>query len=442
MPDLNQIFAQHIQVLQSRTQDVLAHNNLEALIIHSGFAPKIFLDDQDYPFKCNPHFKHWLPLTQHAHCWLVVNGVDKPKLIYHLAQDYWHAKQDLPDVAWLEQFEVSILANPQDIEPLLPDNRQQCAYIGDHPELAEALAIGERNPESVLNYLHFYRAEKTDYELDCIVKANKSAVKGHLAAKEAFFAGGSEFEIHLAYLQAVGCVDQDLPYSNIIALNEHAATLHYTQLQKQGIPDKQRYSMLIDAGAQYHGYAADISRTYAFRKSLFSDLILAMEQLQATLIESIKIGQCFIDLHAKAHHLLAHILVDFDLVNCSVPCCVEKGISRVFFPHGLGHFLGLQVHDVGGFMRSHDGEVKAAPDSDPALRFTRMVGAKQVLTIEPGLYFIASLLDELANSDASSLVNWEKIDLLRRFGGIRIEDNIYIGESSVTNISREINWSS
>lgn len=440
MLTIQQLFTQHIEQLQHRVTDVLERESLDALIIHSGYPLRTFLDDQHYPFKTNPHFKHWLPLTEHPHCWLVVNGVDKPKLIYHQASDYWHKEAGEPTGFWLDFFDIELMTSPQDIEPFLPKQRQRCAYIGEHPELAEALDIGERNPESVLSYLHYYRAYKTDYELECIQEANHRAVKAHIVAKDLFFAGASEFEMNLAYLASLGKNENSLPYSNIIAINENAAILHYTALSATKLPEKQRYSMLIDAGAEYRGYAADITRSYAYRKGLFAELVAEMDKLQLALVASLKPGKRYTDLHFKAHHQLAKLLVDFEFVYCSASAAVDKGITRAFFPHGLGHHLGLQVHDVGGFMQNEDGDILAAPSSDPFLRCTRMLEPKQVLTIEPGLYFIPSLLSELAESEHTRLINWSRVDEMRRFGGIRIEDNVVITGKACTNLTRELTW--
>ena len=440
MPTIHQLFSQHIEQLQQRVADVLEREELDALIIHSGYPLRTFLDDQHYPFKTNPHFKHWLPLTEHPHCWLVVDGTSKPILIYHQPSDYWHKTAGDPEGFWVDSFEIKRMANPQDIEPFLPVKRQRCAYIGEHPELAEALDIGERNPESVLNYLHYYRAYKTDYELECIHEANRRAVKAHLSAKELFFAGASEFEINLAYLASLGKSEYSLPYSNIIGMNQNAAILHYTALSASKLAEKQHYSMLIDAGAEYRGYAADITRTYAYRKGLFAELVAEMDKLQLALIADLKPGYRYTDLHFKAHRQLAKLLVDFEFVYCSAAAAVEKGITRCFFPHGLGHHLGLQVHDVGGFMQDEDGDVQAAPASDPFLRCTRMIEPRQVLTIEPGLYFIESLLSELAESEHTRLINWARVDEMRRFGGIRIEDNVVVTALACNNLTREQNW--
>ncbi len=81
MEKLTALYAEHIKTLQNRTQQVLQRSKLDAILIHSGEPLRIFLDDSDYPFKVNPHFKAWVPVTDVPHSWLLVDGVNKPKLI-------------------------------------------------------------------------------------------------------------------------------------------------------------------------------------------------------------------------------------------------------------------------------------------------------------------------------------------------------------------------
>jgi Xaa-Pro dipeptidase len=116
---------------------------------------------------------------------------------------------------------------------------------------------------------------------------------------------------------------------------------------------------------------------------------------------------------------------------------VDQGITRRFFPHGLGHFLGLQVHDVGGFQADRDGTLIPRPEKDPFLRLTRRLEADHVTTIEPGLYFIEPLLAELRESAAGRDVDWAKVDALRPCGGIRVEDNVRVLDGGHENLTRE-----
>ena len=103
---------------------------------------------------------------------------------------------------------------------------------------------------------------------------------------------------------------------------------------------------------------------------------------------------------------------------------LEQRVTSIFMPHGIGHLLGLQVHDIGGFMADESGAVASKPDGHPYLRLTRELQAGMVVTIEPGLYFIPTLLRQLRASPASAAVNRPLVEHLSRFGGIRIEDDV------------------
>ncbi|MEN1417069.1 M24 family metallopeptidase, partial [Pseudomonas aeruginosa] len=112
--------------------------------------------------------------------------------------------------------------------------------------------------------------------------------------------------------------------------------------------------------------------------------------------------------------------------DMSEEAMVENDLTGPFMPHGIGHPLGLQVHDVAGFMQDDSGTHLAAPAKYPYLRCTRILQPGMVLTIEPGIYFIESLLAPWREGQFSKHFNWQKIEALKPFGGIRIEDNVVI----------------
>lgn len=429
-------YEEHIKVLQARTREALQREGLEGLVIHSGQGKRLFLDDNHYPFKVNPQFKAWLPVVDNPNCWLVVNGEDKPKLIFYRPVDFWHKVPPEPNEFWSDSFDIVLLQQPDAVEKHLPYDKKGFAYIGEYIEVARALGFDNVNPDRVLNYLHFHRGYKTEYELDCMRSANKIAVAGHKAAKQAFLEGKSEFDINLAYAQATRHGDNDVPYTGIVALNDHAAILHYMHCDTEA--PKTSRSFLIDAGATYHGYAADITRTYTREDNAFRELIRAVDNVTLTLVDSLKPNVAYTDIHLLAHDGIAQILSDFGIVNLSVSEIVEQGITRTFFPHGIGHFLGLQVHDVGGQMNDDRGTPKPSPEDHPFLRCTRIVEPNQVFTIEPGLYFIDSLLAELKATPASKYINWDKVDQFRPFGGIRIEDDIIVHRDRNENMTRDL----
>jgi len=422
--------------LQQRWRDALSNNAFDAALISAGARRNYFLDDQAPPFRANPHLAQWLPAGDCEHSLLLIRPNGKPRLYFHQPRDYWHQPPTPP--ATDGAIDVQVFDSPgavteaacRDIE-----RENRVALIGEPDEALSNLPVAAINPQRLLNHLHYERAYKTDYEIDCMRTATRVAVAGHIAARRAFAAAASEFDIHRAYLDASRQCEADLPYSSIVALNEHAAVLHY-QHYDRSVP-QQQHSFLIDAGARFGGYASDITRTYAARDDDYAALIGALDARQQRLIDGIRIGTDFVALHEAAHHAIADLLVEFALVRCSAAQAFDDGITMSFLPHGLGHLIGLQTHDVAGHMVSRDGGIRPPPQRYPALRLTRPIESGQVFTIEPGLYFIPLLLEALRASDAGKAVNWTAVEHFRRYGGIRIEDNVLVTGDAVVNLTRE-----
>lgn len=436
MSKISELYPEHIQEMQKRTKEALLRDGLDGLVIHSGQSKKMFLDDNYYPFHVNPQFKAWLPVLDNPNCWLVVNGVDKPKLIFYRPKDFWHKVPPEPNEFWAEQFDIVLLTQADAVEKHLPYDKANFAYVGEYVEVAKALGFDLVNPDRALHFLHYYRAYKTDYEMACMREANRKAVAGHKAAEVAFRNNLSEFDINQAYLKAVRQNDNQVPYNNIVALNQNTAILHY-MVTENIAPDVHR-SFLIDAGASFHGYAADITRTYSIETGKFADLIKAMDAVTLDLVDRLKPGAAYADIHVAAHQHIGRLLSEFEVVNLKGEDVVNEGITKTFFPHGIGHFLGLQVHDVGGHAADDRGTPKPPPDDHPFLRLTRTVEAKQVFTIEPGLYFIPSLLQDLKGSPQSKFINWNVVEQLSPFGGIRIEDNVIVHRERNENMTRDL----
>lgn len=432
---LKEEYPVHLDCLQKRTKKALSRENIEGVVIHSGQEIKAFLDDNPYPFRVNPHFKHWLPLIDSPNCWLIVNGEDKPTLIYYQPVDFWHKIIPLDESYWGEFFNIKLLKQASDVDKLLPYDKKGFAYIGSHIEVAKALGFEVINPEPLLSYFHYHRAYKSGYEQTCLRQSNVLAVKAHQGAKVAFLNGDTEYDIQTAYLNAIGYTNNETPYANIVALNKNCSILHYMAFEKRAPQVHQ--SFLIDAGANFNGYAADITRTYSFKRDKFAELIARMNQLMLNAVDALKPGTNYVDIHIATYQEVAKVLAEFNFIKVSADTAVESGVVSAFFPHGLGHHLGLQVHDVGGFMADERGTHINAPENHPFLRTSRVIEAGQVFTVEPGLYFIDSLLQDIKESSNSDQVNWAKVDEMRAFGGIRIEDNIIVHQSHNENMTRD-----
>jgi Xaa-Pro dipeptidase len=238
----------------------------------------------------------------------------------------------------------------------------------------------------------------------------------------------------MAYVRATGHSERELPYSNIVALNTNASVLHY-QHQEREAPAVHR-SFLIDAGAQFHTYAADVTRTYAFADGDFAALVAGMESLQLQLCAQVRDGVDYAKIHIDAHMRIAGLLHDSGVITLSAADAVTSGLSAVFFPHGVGHLLGLQVHDVCGFSVDATGTQKARPEGHPYLRLTRTLEPGFVVTIEPGLYFIDMLLEEARKGAHGRHINWHRVEEFRPYGGIRVEDNVACTAGEPENLTR------
>ncbi|HXA93873.1 MAG TPA: Xaa-Pro dipeptidase, partial [Steroidobacteraceae bacterium] len=266
-------------------------------------------------------------------------------------------------------------------------------------------------------------------------EASRLGVRGQAAAARAFATGASEFDIQLAFLEACGLREQELPYNTIIALNEGAAVLHYQVLERR--PPRERHSLLIDAGAEFAGYASDITRTHSYADADFAALIRNFDDVQQSLCASVHAGIDWRDVHLSAHRLVAELLHEADITTCDAEEAVDTGVSSVFLPHGIGHLLGLQVHDVGGLMRTPEGGEIPRPDGHPYLRLTRILEPGFVVTMEPGIYFIDQLLEPARHDARASRINWSRVASLHKFGGIRIEDDLAVSATGSENLTRD-----
>ena len=427
--DLAARYREHLDVLGRGTAAVLAAHDLDALVIAAGApALKSRFDDQHWPQIPTPTFAHWLPLPE-PDAVLVIRPGARPHLIRVASDDYWELPARAESDHFWASFEVIEVKTAAGAADHLPRGRVAVIASGDLPFAPP----GPVNPPALVAALEQLRTRKTPYEIACIAEASRRAVRGHKSAAERFAASQlSELGLHLDYLAASDQDDADTPYKNIVARGSHAAVLHWVTYDRRpgGEPD----SLLVDAGARYLGYACDITRTWVrgagAAADAFSALVDGVDRLQRRVCAEIRVGDAYEALHDRSHQLLAEVLVEIGLGRGAPSTLVERGVTRALFPHGLGHSLGLQVHDVGLRPRPPRPENRF-------LRNTSTIEAGQVFTIEPGCYVIDALLAPLAADDRKDLLDWRLLDALRPFGGVRIEDDVVVTVDGVRNLTRE-----
>jgi len=440
-PANTDLYRGHLEALQRCTEQALAGAaesgaSFGGILFHAGHAHTYHADDQTAPFRTTPHFARFVPLTGPDHLLLFRPG-HIPRVVQVTPRDFWYDASNQPRHPYRDLLDVEeapdIGAGLRLLGPLV-----DCAYVGNAHPVAEALGLSASavEPPELMARLDWHRAFKTRYEVACIREAARVAGLGHAAVREGVASRASERELLAAYLAASGQLESETPYPVILAWDDRAAVLHYTG--RRDMPPDPGSSLLIDAGASVFGYASDITRTLLGEKphEIFTEALRRMETMQRELVDAVAPGRDFVELHRHALQGVATIACDLGLLRTKPEAALEAGLAQALLPHGLGHHLGLQVHDVGGQQVAPDGRCRPPPPGLEALRTTRMLEPGQVVTIEPGLYLIPMLLDPLREGVHRDDFDWDLVDALVPHGGIRIEDDVLVTDGGSEDLSR------
>ena len=217
---------------------------------------------------------------------------------------------------------------------------------------------------------------------------------------------------------------EGLAFETVVAGGPNSAVLHIAPTDRKLAAGE---LVLIDAGVEYRGYASDVSRTYPVGGAFDSaqeQLHTIVHQAEQASIERCRPGTEWRDVHLTASLIIAAGLVDFGILKGAPETLVESGAVSLFFPHGIGHLLGLSARDAGA---SPSRERRHDPQPYPNLRMNLPLEAGMVSTVEPGIYFVPAILDDPENRRAHREdVRWGRVEQMLGFGGIRIEDDILI----------------
>ena len=433
--ELDRLYAGHVRALEEAFARVLPEQGWDAAVIHSGsLLKRSQFDDQSWSFRPCPHFQHWLPLAE-PECVVVVRPGHRATLLRTNEASFWEQPRPPESDAFAAVLEVEVVRDPAMARARLPAGR--VAFVGEQATRSAEWGIDADAscPPALVAALDELRTTKTDYEAACIAEANRRARAGHEALRDAFRSGdASELELHLLFLRATAQDDPETPYKNIVALGQHASTLHHIAYGRDA-PTRGSESLLVDAGATCRGYGSDVTRTWVrgtgATASTFSQLVAGLDSMQQGLCTQLRAGVPYEALHDESHKRMAALLKEVGIVRGSTEEAVESGVTRAFYPHGLGHSLGLQTHDVGCALRP-------PREDNPFLRNTSDVAVGQVVTIEPGVYFIEALLAELrAQSRHRASIDWSLVDALTPLGGARTEDDLLVVEDGARNLTRE-----
>ncbi len=306
-----------------------------------------------------------------------------------------------------------------------------------HPDDVGQFRLDAELHQQATHALHRLRRAKDEHEIAIMRAANAASRAGHDCAMRVAHEGMTERALQIEHEAAMFRAGAEATaYGSIVLTGTRAAVLHG---QPSHAPLKANDFVLIDAGAEILGYDSDVTRTFPVTPRFRAEQRVLYEVVlhaQSAAIDDVMPGEPFETLHLNCARRLAEGLVGCGLLVGAPDDLVERQAIGVFFPHGLGHLLGLATHDVGGRL---DGPRTVDHPGLATLRSRVDLAPGMVMTIEPGIYFIDALLDDPAiRKRFADDIHWDRVDAWRHLGGVRIEDNVLVTATGGINLTRDI----
>lgn len=283
------------------------------------------------------------------------------------------------------------------------------------------------------------RARKNAEEIRLLRYVNRISSDAHMAMMREAQPGIMEYQLESTF--AYGCHYTGgcrlLSYTPIAGSGPNSAVLHYGHA---GAPNDRKLEdgdmVLCDMGCEFFCYASDITNSFPANGKFTPDQRLIFETvaaMQAAVLSSMKPGVQWADMHELAYRVLCERLREAGLLVGEVDDMMAANVGGVLMPHGLGHFMGIDTHDVGGYPK---GAQRDARDGYKALRVQRLLEPGFVLTVEPGIYFMDYALRKAKEDpERAKFFNWDRLGDFANFGGIRLEDNVLVTESGIENFT-------
>ena len=332
-----------------------------------------------------------------------------------------------------------------DVDKVLPSNELNAHLVSFQNSPATVYAISDRISDHVTflgfdetefgileNAIDECRVVKDSYEIALIRKANEISTLAHVAVQKEVKTYKNEREIEATFVGT--CIRHGAraqAYHSICATGTSCATLHYIK-NYESLEGK--LNVLLDAGGEYNCYCADITRTFPISGTWSAEskeIYDIVDEMQSSCFKMLKEGVMWEDVHINAHKVAIKGLKKLGILKGSDEELLAKRISVAFFPHGLGHMLGMDTHDTGGHANYED--------KDIMFRYLRVRGtlkAGTVITNEPGIYFCNFIIDPYLEDEATSkYIDKDVLDRYWDVGGVRIEDNVHITKEGYENLT-------
>ena len=383
--------------------------------------------DQTYDFLPHPDY-FWLTGSRRPH------GISA----FSLDSGWTHFVQPITreEIIWEGGGTVMAGKDLKDFDGWMAKNKNaRCFLLGQSFSHARVGNVSETDRAILQEIYSEVRRAKDAEEVALIRKIADFANFGYKKVKQIVRPGISERHIQLEYENEVLMAgSQKMPYGTLVGAGTNSSILHATptaRIVKAG------EHVLIDAGADVQDYCVDITRNFpadgefSDRQKAIYNIVLAA---QTKSIAMMRPGVQWKDVHLTSASIMAQGLVDLGILNVSAAEAVESGAISVFFPHGVGHMVGLKVRDVGGPPNPNPKKYGGA-----RVRVDMELKENYLMTVEPGLYFIEALLnDEETRKTYGEKINWSEAAKWADFGGIRIEDDILVTNSGPMNLTEVV----
>ncbi|ORX43189.1 hypothetical protein DM01DRAFT_1313128 [Hesseltinella vesiculosa] len=343
----------------------------------------------------------------------------------------------LPDT--LEQmqakYDVDQVVYSDSLASLLQSQKVYVLPITKTDCLQGQAVVSDVESKQLENAVIAARLVKADWEIEIMRQANKISSDAHIKLWQASYPGCTEAQLHALFLYESarhGAFFQS--YYPIVGCGKNAATLHYNK--NNAVMENANDVVLVDAGAEYNVYASDITRVFPVGGKFSPEartIYTIVLNMQKASIDMCRAGVAYEDIHLKAMEIGCDGLIEAGILVGDRQELLDKDVMAAFYPHGIGHSIGLDVHDVGGYP---DGVGRIDRPGWRNLRMRRVLAPGNVVTIEPGVYFFDYLINPvLENPATAKYVNIDMLNKYKSVGGVRIEDNIVITEGEPLNLT-------
>lgn len=415
--------------------------NASGVLYLEGRATKLIEDnDEPEPFRQRRYF-YYLTGSNLPDCHFVYDIAEDRSTLFippiSAESVIWSGLPETTDNA-LAKYDVDEVKYTTEVNPTLAHLASRTTVyaipdqVSDHVTF---LGFENRNFAVLKEAIEVCRIAKDDYEVGLIKRANEISTEAHHAVLKRARTAANEQELEAVFLErcvANGAKEQ--AYHSIVASGRAAATLHYV---KNDQPLAGKLNILLDAGAEWNCYCSDITRTFPIN-GVFSPESRAIYgivlEMQNKCIAALKADVLWDSVHELAHKVAIDGLHNLGILRGDKDEIFQKRVSVAFFPHGLGHYLGMDTHDTGGNPNYSDKDIMFK-----YLRVRGKLPAGSVVTVEPGIYFCNFIIEPyLKDDNLSKYIDKDVLDRYWDVGGVRIEDNILITADGYENLTTTI----